>query len=78
MIQSMFSRGREPRQVYDDYDSDDMEAGLDDVEAEEKRALKLAKLEDQKEEALEAQRKAEKERRARERERERERIMRTR
>lgn len=78
MIQSMFNRGRAPRHYDDDYDSDDMEAGLDDVEAEERRALRLAKLEDQKEEQLEAQRRAEKERRARERERERERIMRAR
>ncbi|EMC93214.1 hypothetical protein BAUCODRAFT_232937 [Baudoinia panamericana UAMH 10762] len=40
----------EGRSAYDDYDSDDMEGGFDDVEAEEREALRAAKKED--EEAL--------------------------
>lgn len=64
----MFSRGRAPRH-YDDDSGSDMEAGLSDVEAEEKRALRLARKEDEEAERLENERKAAKERMKRERER---------
>ncbi|TXT03836.1 hypothetical protein VHUM_04357 [Vanrija humicola] len=75
MIQSMFSRGRPTRTYHDDYESDDMEAGLSDVEAEERRALRIARYEDDQAEKEEAAHKAAKEARMRnERERERERL----
>lgn len=73
MIQDMFNRGRAhahrpaPR---DDYDSgSDMEAGLSDVEAEEKRALAIARREDLEAEKEENMRKEAKERAKRDRER---------
>lgn len=75
MIQSMFNRGRPTRTYHDDYESDDMEAGLSDVEEEERRALRIARYEDDKAEKEEAAHKAAKEARLKkERERERERL----
>lgn len=63
MIQGMFSRGRGPRRYEDDFsDGSDMEAGLSDIDSEEKRAAKIARLEDEKEERAEAERRAAKER----------------
>jgi protein SPT2 len=63
MIQGMFSRGR-PLQQYADDDSDgsDMEAGLSDVEMEEKRALRIARREDDEAEREENVRREAKER----------------
>ena len=51
--------------AYDEESSDDMEAGFDDVEAEEVTARKEAKKEDDREAALEAKLKREKEERKR-------------
>ncbi|BEJ16450.1 hypothetical protein CspHIS471_0510550 [Cutaneotrichosporon sp. HIS471] len=62
LIQGMFSRGR-PQQRYDnDSDGSDMEAGMSDIDSEEKRAAKIARREDAEEERLEAQRREAKER----------------
>lgn len=62
LIQGMFGRGR-PQQHHDDYsDGSDMEAGLSDIDSEEKRASKIARREDAEEERLEAQRREAKER----------------
>lgn len=63
MIRGMFNRGRSQR-TYDDYSDEgsDMEAGLSDIDSEEKRAAKIARLEDAKEERAEAERRAAKER----------------
>ncbi|KAL1405421.1 hypothetical protein Q8F55_009052 [Vanrija albida] len=75
MIQSMFNRGRPARTYNDDYESDDMEAGLSDVEAEEHRALRIARYEDdQAEKEEEARKTAKAARLKKERERERERL----
>lgn len=68
MIQEMFGRGRAPRR-YDDDSGSDMEAGLSDVEMEEKRALKIARREDELAEKEENARREAKERARRERER---------
>lgn len=63
MIQGMFSRDGAPRRYDDDYsDGSDMEAGLSDIDSEEKRAAKLARREDLEEERKEAERRAAKER----------------
>lgn len=63
LIQGMFNRGRPQQRRYDDdSDGSDMEAGLSDIDSEEKRAAKIARREDQEEERLEAERRAAKER----------------
>lgn len=62
LIQGMFNRGRSKRQYHDESDGSDMEAGLSDIDSEEKRAAKIARREDQEEERLEAERRAAKER----------------
>ncbi|KAF9761765.1 hypothetical protein IL306_003668 [Fusarium sp. DS 682] len=54
-----------PRYDYASDGSSDMEAGMDDIDDEERQAERLAKLEDLKEERLEKQLKAEKEARKR-------------
>ncbi|KAL7421798.1 hypothetical protein Q5752_003569 [Cryptotrichosporon argae] len=74
VIRDLFRRPdrapRPPVSAYDDDDSgSDMEAGLSDVEAEERRALRIARMEDEEDEAEERRRKEAKERARRERER---------
>ena len=77
VIQSIFRRGPPPpsrgREVYSDEDdfSDDMEAGLDDIEEEDRRASRIGRREDDIAEREEKERKERKERMKRERERER-------
>lgn len=73
MIQELFRRpgtgGQGGRKaVYSDSESDDMEAGLSDVEEEEARAIRIARREDELAEREEKERKARKERLKRERE----------
>jgi protein SPT2 len=73
MIQELFRRpgtgGQGGRKaVYSDSESDDMEAGLSDVEEEEARAIRIARREDELAEREERERKARKERLKRERE----------
>ena len=73
MIQELFRRpgtgGQGGRKaVYSDSESDDMEAGLSDVEEEEARAIRIARREDELAEREERERKARKERLRRERE----------
>ena len=73
MIQELFRRpgtgGQGGRKaVYSDSESDDMEAGLSDVEEEEQRAIRIARREDELAEREERERKARKERLKRERE----------
>ncbi|KLT44894.1 hypothetical protein CC85DRAFT_310925 [Cutaneotrichosporon oleaginosum] len=67
LIQGMFSRGRPQRRYDDESDGSDMEAGLSDIDSEEKRAAKIARREDMEEERLEAERRAAKERAKRQR-----------
>jgi protein SPT2 len=52
----------------DDEDGDDMEAGLDDVEAEERRAAAIARREDEAAEREERERRERKEKLKREKE----------
>ncbi|ORY34043.1 hypothetical protein BCR39DRAFT_556833 [Naematelia encephala] len=69
-IQALFRRPDRPapkRMDWSDDDSDDMEAGLSDVEAEERRTAKIARLEDEAAEREERMRREDKERRKRER-----------
>jgi len=72
MIQELFRRpggqGGPRKAVYSDSESDDMEAGLSDVEEEEQRAIRIARREDELAEREERERKARKEKLRRERE----------
>lgn len=72
MIQELFRRpggqGGQRKAVYSDSESDDMEAGLSDVEEEEQRAIRIARREDELAEREERERKARKEKLRRERE----------
>ena len=61
-IRSMFNRGRESR-MYSDSDDSDMEATGFEVEREEARATRLARLEDEEEERREEERRREKKKR---------------
>lgn len=72
MIQNMFARpsGGSTRKYYDEFsDGSDMEAGLDEVEGEERMALRIARREDLEEERAEEARKAAKDRARLERDR---------
>lgn len=68
LIQGMFNRGRAPRNYTADSDDSDMEAGLDDVLQEEKRAAAIARREDQEAERELAAARAAKDKLRRERE----------